>query len=279
MSQLATIGLLFTLLFTVFWTIQLVTPWLSRRLFLQVALLLLTGGLALWLVVLLLAEPDVFEAGRVIVAAVIGVIALYSLALGLGKLLLMPGSRVRRLGSLERSMATFSSPCERPVLRTEDGVKIQAVHLHGVPDRDSVVIACHGGGRTKNIYANVATCELLFQDFDILTFDFHGHGESGGRWTGDGATVYDLKAVIDYAKEQGYGKVGVIGRSFGAWTAVLEIARFRNADTLVAAAPPPTDIREVEISKILFKWGYKWWAFPGTRQRLSCTRCQDQRLP
>ena len=126
-----------------------------------------------------------------------------------------------------------------------------------------MVIACHGGGRTKNIYANVATCELLFQDFDILTFDFRGHGESGGRWTGDGATIYDLKAVIDYAREQGYGKVGVIGRSFGAWTAILEVAHFHNADALVAAAPPPTDMREVEISKILFKWGYKWWAFPG----------------
>ena len=40
-------------------------------------------------------------------AAVIGLIALYSLALGLGKLLFMPGSRVRRLGSLERSLADF----------------------------------------------------------------------------------------------------------------------------------------------------------------------------
>jgi pimeloyl-ACP methyl ester carboxylesterase len=96
----------------------------------------------------------------------------------------------------------------------------------------------------------------------VLTFDFRGHQESAGKWTGDESSKYDLKAVIDYARQQGYEKIGVVGRSFGAWTAVIEVAEYHNVDTLVAAAPPPTDMREVKMTRMLFKWGYRAWALP-----------------
>jgi pimeloyl-ACP methyl ester carboxylesterase len=132
----------------------------------------------------------------------------------------------------------------------------------GKQQRDKAVIVCHGGARNKDIHANVVTCELLFEDYDVFTFDFRGHHESGGKWTGDGATKYDLKAVIDYAYEMGYEKIGVVGWSFGAWTAVIEVAEFQNVCTVVAAAPPPTDMREVKLTKSLFSWGYKLWALP-----------------
>jgi hypothetical protein len=127
---------------------------------------------------------------EVILALVVGLLAVVSLAFGLVKLFLMPGGQLRSLGSLERSLARSTSPTKRPSLKTEDGVRIQVVHLMKEPRRDNVVIVCHGEGRNKDNYVYVATCALLFEDCDVITFDFRGHHESGGVWTGDGSTKY-----------------------------------------------------------------------------------------
>ena len=55
---------------------------------------------------------------------------------------------------------------------------------------------CNGGGRHKDVYASVITCEYLFQDYDVITFDFRGHHESGGIWTGDGGQHQGMRQGV-----------------------------------------------------------------------------------
>ena len=256
-------GGLFAIVSIIYWYLQLATGFFSRRYFPQIAFLVGSGALGLWFAISVFAPPREPALVEIVLGVVAGLLAVVSLALGLIKLLFMPGSQVRTLYSLDRSLVHFNSPTKRFSLVTEDGVRIQVVHLMGEPKRRTVIVVCHGGGRSKDISPIVATCELLFEDYDVLTFDFRGHQESGGKWTGDGSTKYDLKAVIDYAKQHGYEKIGIVGRSFGAWTAVMEVAEFQNAHAVVAAAPPPTDMRDVKLTKVLFKYGFKPWALPG----------------
>jgi pimeloyl-ACP methyl ester carboxylesterase len=255
-------GALFAVVTITYWCLQSATTFFSRRYYAQVAFLLAIGVLGFWFSLSVFGQPSSFSLATELLALVVGAVALASLVLGLVKLFWMPGGQVRTVHSLERSLAYFVSPTRRLKLETEDGVSIQVEHLMEEPRRDKVIVVCHGGGRNKDIYANVVTCELLFEDYDVITFDFRGHQESGGKWAGDGRTKHDLKAVIDYAQQLGYQKVGVVGWSFGAWTAVMEVAEYQNVDTVVAAAPPPTDFREVEMAKPLFRWGFRPWALP-----------------
>jgi pimeloyl-ACP methyl ester carboxylesterase len=102
----------------------------------------------------------------------------------------------------------------------------------------NVVIIAHGSFRCKNTAPYVCLSQWLAYSYDVITFDFRGHGESGGGFDFSDAPVHDLKAVIEFARGQGYERVGVFGRSLGAWIALLEAARYKNIDSLVAAASP-----------------------------------------
>ena len=253
---------LFILITLGYWILLTRSGFFSDRYYLE--LLFLFGGGMLGLAFLARYQPPPGDSTGwyVILVAFVALFAILSSLLGLAKLFLLQGDRPRRLKSLERSSARFNAPTRRVKIRTEDNVRIQVVHLVGETPRDKVVISCHGGGRHKDIYAAVATCEYLFQDYDVITFDFRGHRESGGVWRGDGSAGLDVKAVIDYARQQGYQRVGVVGWSLGAWAAVIAAAEFQGMDALVAAAPPPTDFRDVGLTKPLMDWGYKPWAFP-----------------
>jgi len=262
MSLRHSLGILFLTWTAIYWYIQLGTVFFCKRYFLQVAFLVGGGVLGLWFVFSVITAASGCQAVWLALAIVALLLSLAALALGLIKLLLRQGDRPRSLHALSRALALYSSSPKRLVLRTEDGVKIQVLHLMGEPQRKDVIIVCHGGGRNKDIEANVTTCELLFEDYDVITFDFRGHQESGGKWAGDGSSKYDLKVVIDYAKQNGYEKVGIVSWSFGAWTAVMEVAEYKNADTVVAAAPPPTDMREIRMTKALFARGFRFWGLP-----------------
>ncbi len=262
MSQLYVSGAFFLLFTLGYWYLMLATGHLSKRYFSQIVLLLGGSLFGFWFACLLLNQPTGYPVIGIAIGVVVGLISAIDLLLGLTKLFFHQGDRPRTLYAISRSLANFEAPFTRFRLHTEDGLTIQAVHLAGDTLRSKAVIVCHGAGRNKDIYALVSTCELLFEDYDVFTFDFRGHHESGGRWVGDGSTKFDLKAVVDYAKSRGYEKIGVVGWSFGAWTAIIAAAEHQNIDTLVAAAPPPTSIRDAKLARPLFKWGYKAWALP-----------------
>lgn len=143
-------------------------------------------------------------------------------------------------------------------VKTSDGITIRGylISSENRSQNKKVVIIAHGGFRSKDMLVKVIMAAWLRKYFDVIAFDFRGHGESGGVWTGDGVTVKDLRAVVNFAKEEGYEKVGVFGRSMGGWTAILAAAdeavamdEVRNIDALVVAGMPPNYYSEVPAVK------------------------------
>ncbi len=145
-----------------------------------------------------------------------------------------------------RTLVKIDLPHEElPPLKTPDGVTIRGYHVHGPQLRDEVVIIAHGGFRSKDLFVKAMLAAWLSVNFDVIGFDFRGHGDSSGVFTGDGKSVADLKVVIDHAHQKGYQKVGVYGRSMGGWTAILEAAHYHDVDAIVIAGMPPGFYSEV----------------------------------
>jgi uncharacterized protein len=189
------------------------------------------------------------------------VLLLVFVALGIAKLILRDNwtQSTRRL---LRTPTPLTLPHDKFSVQTSDGVTIRGYHVRRDSGlRDRAVIIAHGGLRSKDIFVNALLSSWLFDRFDVLAFDFRGHGESGGAITGDGKTLNDLKAVIDYAKEREYRKLGVYGRSMGGWAAILETADYHDVDAIVIAGMPPGYFSEVpEISG---RFGIGWLRVPG----------------
>lgn len=120
-------------------------------------------------------------------------------------------------------------------LLTEDGISINARHfLSGKPD---VCILAHGFMGSENRPYIKKLAERLWEHFDVITFDFRGHGKSGGVSNGTDE-FYDIKAVVDYAKSQGYKKIAMIGFSLGGIQGIYTAAKFHNVEALVTVGTP-----------------------------------------
>jgi pimeloyl-ACP methyl ester carboxylesterase len=102
-------------------------------------------------------------------------------------------------------------------LQTEEGIIISANVLS--LKRDRVIVICHGYDQSKDSEEFIWLARELFKDYDVITFDFRGHGASNG-WYGFGATeLPDLTAVLNYTKRI-YKNIGIIGFSLGAGVAI-----------------------------------------------------------
>lgn len=101
---------------------------------------------------------------------------------------------------------------------TRDGVELRGVHLND--DHPTLVIYCHGFLSGKNYLHIQRWAELLADDMDVMTFDFRGHGESGGATTMGEKELFDLDAVVQYARRFGYQRIVVMGSSMGGAVAI-----------------------------------------------------------
>jgi pimeloyl-ACP methyl ester carboxylesterase len=72
----------------------------------------------------------------------------------------------------------------------------------------------------------------------VLTFDFRGHGGSGGRSTVGDHEILDLDAAVGWARRLGYRRVVTVGWSMGASVAVRHAALHRGVDAVVAVSGP-----------------------------------------
>jgi pimeloyl-ACP methyl ester carboxylesterase len=97
----------------------------------------------------------------------------------------------------------------------------------------------------------VQTCSILATRYDVFTFDFRGHMESGGIYRGNCDTELDLLAMIDYLSQRGYSHIAIVGWSVGASTALLAAANGSPIEAIVAAAPPPVSLAEYKHIRLL----------------------------
>lgn len=99
-----------------------------------------------------------------------------------------------------------------------------------------LVIVCHGftGSKEGRGQAVAMGEQLALLGYSTLLFDFAGSGESDGEnhdRTLSGQ-VDDLAAVVEWARQEGFGPIILCGRSFGGSTAISYAARDQQIDAV-----------------------------------------------
>ncbi|MGZ4613820.1 MAG: alpha/beta hydrolase [Kineosporiaceae bacterium] len=127
------------------------------------------------------------------------------------------------------------------MLLAADGVRISARHDAPEPQApapDLGLVVAHGftgAWRRPGLRAIVG---VLAEHAGVVSFDFRGHGASGGRSTLGDLEVLDLEAAVRWARLLGYRRVVTVGWSLGAGVAVRHAALYRGVDAVVAVSGP-----------------------------------------
>jgi fermentation-respiration switch protein FrsA (DUF1100 family) len=121
-------------------------------------------------------------------------------------------------------------------LVTEDGVPIEAIHLPG--PRDLAIIVAHGftlSWQRPNVWR---VANRFSQMAGVITFDFRGHGRSGGLSTLGDREIKDLDVAVAYARELGYQRIAAVGFSMGASVVLRHAGLIGGLDVVVAVSSP-----------------------------------------
>ena len=119
-------------------------------------------------------------------------------------------------------------------LVTEDGVPIDAIHLPG--GRDLAIVVAHGftlSWQRPNVWR---IANRFNRTAGVFSFDFRGHGRSGGLSTLGDREIRDLDVVVRWARELGYQRVAAVGFSMGASVVLRYAGLVGGADLAGAAA-------------------------------------------
>ncbi|WP_328675474.1 alpha/beta fold hydrolase [Streptomyces sp. NBC_00322] len=132
----------------------------------------------------------------------------------------------------------------RAILRTADGVRIEAVYepcSAGV-SATAIVIA-HGFTGSVDRPSVRRAARVFAQRAAVVTFSFRGHGGSGGRSTVGDREVLDLAAAVEWARGFGHTRVVTAGFSIGGsvvlrHAAMHEGRREARTDAVAAVSAP-----------------------------------------
>ena len=128
------------------------------------------------------------------------------------------------------------------ILSTADGQQVHYDHYQN--GFDKVVIIAHGFFNSKDAVLLKELAAELSTDYDVIVFDFRGHGKSSGLFYWTAKEPQDLEAVLDYAKDK-YKEVGLIGFSLGAAISLITAALTDKVDSLVSVSAP-LDFAKIE---------------------------------
>jgi fermentation-respiration switch protein FrsA (DUF1100 family) len=121
-------------------------------------------------------------------------------------------------------------------LVTEDGVPIDAIHLPG--RSDLAIVVAHGftlSWQRPNVWRIANRFNRMA---GVLTFDFRGHGRSGGLSTLGDREIRDLEVVVAYARELGYQRIAAVGFSMGASIVLRHAGLVGGLDAVVSVSGP-----------------------------------------
>lgn len=131
-------------------------------------------------------------------------------------------------------------------LIAEDGHKVfYDIYKAG---HEKVIILAHGFFSSKQSVILKKLAASLNSRYDVIVFDFRGHGQSKGLFYWTSKEHLDLLAVMAFAGQY-YKKIGLIGFSLGAAVSIIVSARTLLINSIIAISAP------VEFGKI----DYRFW--------------------
>jgi len=123
------------------------------------------------------------------------------------------------------------------------GVKLCGILSNPTTEREKpIIVLCHGFFRSKDGRTYVGLEKILNKrGISTLRFDFFGHGESEGKFEDvtTSEAVDDVLKAIEFLKESGYEKIGLMGSSFGGMASIIAASRARVNDLFVLALKSP----------------------------------------
>jgi pimeloyl-ACP methyl ester carboxylesterase len=119
---------------------------------------------------------------------------------------------------------------------TADGVPIDAAHLPGGSDLG--IVLAHGFTQNWQRPSVWKVANRLNRFGGVVTFDFRGHGRSGGVSTVGDKEIRDVDVAVGYARELGYEKIATVGFSMGASVVLRHAALIGNVDAVVSISSP-----------------------------------------
>jgi pimeloyl-ACP methyl ester carboxylesterase len=125
-------------------------------------------------------------------------------------------------------------------LTTADGVRLDAHHDPAdVPTADGLaVVLAHGFTCTWRRPATRRTVAALTPVAGVVSFDFRGHGRSGGASTVGDREILDVAAAVGWARSLGYARVATLGFSMGAAVVVRHAALHGGVAAVAAVSGP-----------------------------------------
>ena len=121
-------------------------------------------------------------------------------------------------------------------LVTEDHVPIDVIHLPGTTDL--AIVVAHGftlSWQRPNVWR---IASRFNRAGGVFTFDFRGHGRSGGLSTLGDREIKDLDVVVAYARQLGYKRIAAVGFSMGASVVLRYAGLVGGLDAVVSVSGP-----------------------------------------
>ena len=119
---------------------------------------------------------------------------------------------------------------------TDDGVPIDTAHLPGRSELG--IVLAHGFTQNWQRHAVWQAATRLNRVGGVVTFDFRGHGRSGGVSTVGDREIKDVDVAVAYARELGYQRVATVGFSMGASIVLRHAGLLGGVDAVVSVSGP-----------------------------------------
>ncbi|MFC4060684.1 alpha/beta hydrolase [Planomonospora corallina] len=130
------------------------------------------------------------------------------------------------------------APSYPVMLRTRDGVRIDAAHTPPRRESDLAIVLAHGFTGSFRSRTTRRITHVLSESGGVVAFDFRGHGRSGGETTVGDLEIHDLDAAVRHARTIGYSRVVTVGFSMGGAVALRQAGILRGVDGVVAVSAP-----------------------------------------
>jgi len=150
----------------------------------------------------------------------------------------------------------FNDPCN---------YRVSAILTAPDGGADRIAVLCHGFLSGKNSSTNKALTRMLTErGIATFRFDFFGHADSDGPFEEITTTlaIQQTEAALDLVTARGYGRIGLVGSSFGGLVAILTAAT-RSDIACLALKCPVVDFAE-ELRLTLGPDELSQWQTTGT---------------